>query len=91
MSGNQGREFWKNWDIMVKEAKRLEEDFNDMPDDNSIILADRKIKSLRSKLKDRVAEVTKLRHYIARIELITLNNHDHDTIRINKICKESTK
>ena len=91
MSGNQGREFWVNWDRMVKESKAQEENFHDMPDDNSIILADRKLKSLRSKLKDRDAEVMRLRQYIAQIELITLNNHDHDTIRINNICQEALR
>ena len=57
---------------MVKASKDAEEDFNDFMDDNAIIQADRKIKSLRSKLKASQDEVSRLKSYVYEIAEIAL-------------------
>ena len=36
-------------------------------------------------------ENDQLKKALESIQLITLNNHDHDFVRINKICKEALK
>lgn len=60
MRTDRGKNIWDRWDEMVKASKDAEEDFNDFMDDNAIIQADRKIKSLQSKLKASQDEVEKL-------------------------------
>ena len=36
-------------------------------------------------------QLEKAREALSSIQGITYNNHDHDTIRINKICNEALK
>jgi hypothetical protein len=36
-------------------------------------------------------QLEKAREALSSIQGITYNNHDHDTIRINKICNEQLK
>ena len=67
MRTDRGQKIWDRWDVMVKASKDAEEDFNDFMDDNAIIQADRKIKSLRSKLKasqDECEELKKMQDHL---------------------------
>ena len=61
MRNDIGKRRWDEWDRMVKASKSAEDDDRSFFDDGAIIQADKKIKSLRSKLQDRDRENKRLR------------------------------
>lgn len=65
----------EKWDEMVKQAEEAHEDFNDMPDDNAIIWADKKLKSLRSKYQNSVMANKELERQVEEctLELMRLS------------------
>lgn len=49
MSVYKDKREWNVWNDMVAESKKMDDDFRDMPWDNAVLRADKKIQSLRSK------------------------------------------
>jgi hypothetical protein len=50
-----------------------------------------KHETLALKCEDLERQLEEANQAFEHIRQITLNNHDHDTIRINKICNEQLK